>query len=242
MTDLPDGEVLKQRIGTPCPSLAGLDINQIIIECPECHRYVRACCRHGYSDGRSYHFDQHLCHLFKVVYTDGACTNNGGADAKAGLGLAIGTNVDAEEHTKSIPVDDSIDPGAPRTSQRAELLAAIEGLKLLEETPLPGHRRVLRAFARRDGDNSDDERDVYLVVTDSEYVVKGMTEWLPSWKRRGLRTSGGKRPTNLDLFLALDRLVTRLENDRVAVGFWQVPRAFNQQADALAKRAASNAI
>jgi len=51
------------------------------------------------------------------------------------------------------------------------------------------------------------------------------------------RTSSGKRPTNLDLFLKLDEVTTDLEKDGVAVGFWHVPRAYNHKADGLAKLA-----
>lgn len=40
------------------------------------------------------------------------------------------------------------------------------------------------------------------------------------------------------MFLKLDEEVTELEEDDVTVGFWQVPRAFNDVADGLAKRAA----
>lgn len=65
-----------------------------------------------------------------------------------------------DKHSWSIPVDDDIDPGVPRTSQRAELLAAIEGLKKLHNVA----------------------RNNMVVVSDSEYVVKGITEWFPSWR------------------------------------------------------------
>jgi len=39
-----------------------------------------------------------------------------------------------------------------------------------------------------------------VVHSDSQYVVKGMTEWLPGWKRRGWKTGGqeaGPEPATL---------------------------------------------
>ncbi|PPR04282.1 hypothetical protein CVT26_004069 [Gymnopilus dilepis] len=233
---LPDNNHVEDRKAIICLGLQNLDIKQLVLECKDCHRFFASCCQNGFSEGGLYKHHGRLCHHAKVVFTDGACTNNGSALARSGLGVTIGGDNDEFDYSWSIPVTDAVDVVSPRTSQRAELLAALEGLKMLEAFRKTGGVDVSRNHS---GHARDDYRDTYLVVTDSEYVVKGMTEWLPSWKRRGLRTSSGKRPTNLDLFLELDRYVTKLENDRVAVGFWHVPRTFNQDADALAKRAAS---
>ncbi len=41
-------------------------------------------------------------------------------------------------------------------------------------------------------------------VSDSQYLVKGMKEWLPSWKARGWKRKGGAIE-NLELWKALDR-------------------------------------
>lgn len=38
------------------------------------------------------------------------------------------------------------------------------------------------------------------VVSDSEYVVKGITQWVDNWKKRGWRTSSGKPVKNKDLW------------------------------------------
>src|SRR5918994_6389315 len=45
-----------------------------------------------------------------------------------------------------------------------------------------------------------------LVHSDSQYVVKGIREWLPSWKRRGWRTAAGDPVKNQPLWEELDRL------------------------------------
>ncbi len=43
-------------------------------------------------------------------------------------------------------------------------------------------------------------------VSDSEYLVKGMREWLPAWKARGWRTADRKPVKNQDLWERLDAL------------------------------------
>ena len=43
-------------------------------------------------------------------------------------------------------------------------------------------------------------------MTDSEYVLKGITEWLPGWKRRGWITATKKPVNNKDLWIMLDDL------------------------------------
>ena len=47
------------------------------------------------------------------------------------------------------------------------------------------------------------------LYTDSEYVKKGISEWLPSWKARGWKTAGKKPVKNQDLWQALDSAAAR---------------------------------
>ena len=44
------------------------------------------------------------------------------------------------------------------------------------------------------------------VTSDSTYVLKGINEWLPNWKKRGWITSGKKPVKNEDLWKSLDSL------------------------------------
>ena len=83
-------------------------------------------------------------------------------------------------------VDDTLDT-APRTNQRAELLAAIEGLKKLElvrqsRPDLEDEVNHSKSTTHRRAIVNEDYRATYIVVTDSEYVVKGITEWFPEWR------------------------------------------------------------
>ena len=73
------------------------------------------------------------------------------------------------------------------TNNRMELTAAIEGLATL--------KRPCRV----------------ALYTDSEYLRKGITEWLSGWKRNGWRTSARKPVKNQDLWERLDREVARHE-------------------------------
>ena len=49
------------------------------------------------------------------------------------------------------------------------------------------------------------------LYTDSEYVMKGITEWLAAWKRRGWKTADRKPVKNADLWRELDELAGRHE-------------------------------
>ena len=73
------------------------------------------------------------------------------------------------------------------------------------------------------------------VVTDSQYVMRGVQEWMPAWKRRAWRTADGKPVKNRDLWEALD---AALAGHAVS---WEWVRghnghAGNERADALANR------
>ena len=72
---------------------------------------------------------------------------------------------------------------AHTTNNRMELRAVIEGLE-----------------------RTRDEARV-LVVTDSEYVRRGITEWVEGWKARDWTRKDGKPVSNRDLWMALDRLL-----------------------------------
>lgn len=44
------------------------------------------------------------------------------------------------------------------------------------------------------------------IITDSQYVQKGITNWLAGWKNRGWKKSDNKAPENLELWQRLDTL------------------------------------
>lgn len=73
---------------------------------------------------------------------------------------------------------------AQTTNNRMEMMAVIEGLKAVKQP-----------------------RCLVTIHTDSQYVMKGVTEYLSGWKKRGWKTSDKKEVKNLDLWLMLDGLL-----------------------------------
>jgi ribonuclease HI len=97
------------------------------------------------------------------------------------------------------------------TNNRMELMAVIEGLATLPE------------------------RSRVRVYTDSQYVQKGISEWIHSWKRRGWRTADKKPVKNEDLWRRLDETARAHEVE----WHWvkgHAGHAGNERADALANR------
>ena len=100
---------------------------------------------------------------------------------------------------------------AETTNNRMELTAAIEALNALR-----GSRSV-------------------LLHTDSKYVMDGINEWLPNWKKRSWKTANRKPVKNKDLWMALDEAQSRHDIE------WRWVRGHdgnpgNEEADELANR------
>ncbi|EGO29251.1 hypothetical protein SERLADRAFT_445080 [Serpula lacrymans var. lacrymans S7.9] len=166
-----DGEkgIFNRRM-TFCPYLrSNFDTDELIRHCPDCLRFFAISCSH-YRDDRE---AGTVCHNLRLVFTDGACLGNGREDATAGLGVAIG--FEGEDTSQwAIPV-------VTRWIRRAELLAALEGIRKISE--VDGPFLACSGSNSPRGEHSDGTSPTgWIVVTDSEYVVRGMTEWFPVWK------------------------------------------------------------
>ena len=74
-----------------------------------------------------------------------------------------------------------------------------------------------------------------IVHTDSQYVQKGITEWINGWKARGWRTAAKEPVKNVDLWKKLDEVVRTHEIDWVWVK-GHAGHAGNERADALANK------
>lgn len=102
------------------------------------------------------------------------------------------------------------------TNNRMELSAAIEGLKTLKR-PCKVH-----------------------IVTDSNYVIKGMKEWRHGWVKKGWKNSAGKPVENRDLW---EQLIAAVAPHTVG---WEWVRGHaghpeNERVDAAAQAAARSA-
>ena len=79
-----------------------------------------------------------------------------------------------------------------------------------------------------------------IVYTDSEYVRKGITEWINGWKRRGWKTADNKPVKNAELWQQLEAAASRHKVDwRWVKGHAGDPG--NERADALANRGVHDA-
>ncbi len=100
---------------------------------------------------------------------------------------------------------------AETTNNRMELTAAIKGLEALS--------RECRVS----------------LTTDSQYVRKGITEWISGWKAKGWKTAAKKPVKNVDLWQRLDELSAAHDIE------WHWVKGHsgheeNERADALANR------
>ena len=102
------------------------------------------------------------------------------------------------------------------TNNRMELLAVIEGLK-----SLAAGSRV-------------------RIYTDSNYVLRGMEEWLDNWMNNGWVTSGGKPVKNQDLWKRIAELQEKYRIELIKVKGHSGDK-FNNRADQLAKKACQKA-
>jgi len=99
------------------------------------------------------------------------------------------------------------------TNNRMELLAVIRGLETIKKDKIP-----------------------ILITTDSQYVMHGLTQWLPKWKQNGWKTTSKTAVKNTDLWQRLDVLCMRLQPQ------WQWVKGHdghveNEIADQLAREA-----
>ena len=156
-----------------CPTTADWSVPELLRECPLCGDFLLYCCgcNEKLLDLPRSRPPANPCHHFRIIFTDGACINNGRPEAKAGVGVAYGKNDNSQ---LSMPIADSADNFPLRSNQRAELYAAKLGLKFLAEAD--------RVNTKEPTGESRRESKAWIIATDSEYVVKGMTEWLPTWR------------------------------------------------------------
>ncbi len=78
---------------------------------------------------------------------------------------------------------------------------------------------------------------------DSQYVLKGITEWLAGWKAKGWKTAAKQPVKNVDLWQRLDQLVT--QNGHTIDWRWVKGHAGdpgNERADGLANRGVELAL
>lgn len=116
-----------------------------------------------------------------MVFTDGGCSGNPGPGGWAYIIVSESAGVLEEQW------------GAEQstTNNRMELTAAVKALEAL----------LSYDSLRAEG---------LTLYTDSQYVQKGITNWIQGWKRNGWKTSGKEPVKNQDLWQKLDQLTAVL--------------------------------
>ena len=159
-----------------------------------------------------------------LIFTDGACLNNGQANPRAGWAFVAGPPELAATHScgnfkgRLEQIGPFGDHGA-QTSNRAELRAVLAALGLRH---CPGEGLA-----------------TLVLATDSEYVVEGATTWIKRWLKQGWKTSKGEAVKNRDMWKALLGKVEKFADHGMPIEFWKIGREWNTVADGMAKEGAA---
>lgn len=110
------------------------------------------------------------------------------------------------------------------TNNRMEMQAAIAGLTWLRDSG---------------------QTQAVAIYTDSEYVLKGITQWIAGWKRRGWVNSAKKPVLNRDLWEQLDQVTTDVNQALDKPLQWVYVRGHsgnvgNERCDTIARAFATN--
>ena len=117
------------------------------------------------------------------IFTDGGCSGNPGPGGWAYV-------IVAETFQGPVILAEQYGGEKDTTNNRMELRAVIESLRAIIAMQNIPHKAV--------------------VYTDSQYVKKGITEWIIKWKKNAWRTSDKKPVKNQDLWIELDSLAGEL--------------------------------
>jgi len=141
------------------------------------------------------------------IFTDGGCSGNPGPGGWAYV------MVEKTPQGNSV-LEEKWGGEKNTTNNRMELLAVISALKALKA----------KEFAQP-----------FTLCTDSQYVQKGISQWIHNWKRNSWRTSDKKPVKNQDLWTELDALTSGFS----ITWAWIKGHAgnqYNERCDALAQK------
>lgn len=145
------------------------------------------------------------------LYVDGAARGIGTNSERAGIGVHWGRR---SRYNVSRLLPDNM----AHTSQRAELYAATVAVETIMNIV-----------------SKTTTIDTYVIVSDSQYLVNGITGYIYGWMRNGWITTMGGPVKNRDMWEYLHFLLDDLLDERgINVMFWKCDRSENEEADALA--------
>ena len=117
-----------------------------------------------------------------IVFTDGACINNGKHNAKAAY-ACVWPNHPELDGGEPLP------PSETQTNNRAEYRAFMHALTQARLVLDPSLERTL------------------VVYTDSKLMIDSFTKWIQGWKRKGWRKADNSPVANIDLLMTIDELM-----------------------------------
>ena len=145
-----------------------------------------------------------------MVFTDGACPNNGKGGARAGIGVwwNYGHRHNVSERVK----------GEKQTNNVGEIQAIVRAIRLACE--MKNVRKL-------------------QINTDSEFTINSVTKWMSGWKKKGWRKADGKGVANKEDFMILDEVLQKAKDIEKVEIKWQHVRGHagvegNEEADKLA--------
>lgn len=148
-----------------------------------------------------------------TVYTDGACSENGKANAKCGYGVYF-PNKELENISKPFTM-------SPLTNQRAELYAIYKALKSITKSV---------------------KFNTIHIYSDSDYSIKSLTVWIKNWKLNNWKTANKKEVLNQDIIKKIDAIMEKYSGQiifthvRSHTGKQDVHSLGNEMADKLATK------
>jgi ribonuclease HI len=156
------------------------------------------------------------------IFTDGGCRGNPGTG-----GWAYIINLDGAEYTKYGFEEQT-------TNNRMELTAVIRALEAAAGLRGGSQNSAGRGSAR--GPCAENT----VLYTDSQYVQKGISEWILRWEKNGWKTAAKKPVKNKDLWIRLQELSRKINPEwRWIKG--HAGNHFNEACDSLVQKAIKQA-
>lgn len=173
------------------------------------------------------------------IYTDGSSRGNPGPGGW-GCILIVESQKSIKSKSENLKYDEVIELGGREentTNNRMELLAAIKGLQEVSGSQF-------QVSSENPLETKNLKLETIELCTDSEYVKKGITEWIDGWIKNGWKTSNKKPVLNQNLWESLKKECDRLENDGIKIIWKYVPGhsgvPLNERADRIATACADN--
>ena len=112
-----------------------------------------------------------------TIYCDGACSGNPGPGGWGSIVIAGDLVVELGGGARAT------------TNNRMEMTAALEALNYCSKNYSKGDISAIQVF------------------TDSVYIIRGITQWIFGWKKRGWKNAANEEVSNQDIWVELDKIV-----------------------------------